>query len=98
MSDAIAIPPVGADESSQAKDACRSEELRYGTHAADVFFAILGAKAQSETLSKRVAMHRFQDLRRCTQTVPNVIPIEQIGVNPHVIELAIDGVGYCALA
>ena len=95
---AIAIDPVGADESSASNDAGIAEEFRHGADAADVFLAVLGGKTQAETFGELFAVPFLEHARPGVQAVADVVAVEHETAKAARVELVIDQIGDRAFA
>ena len=98
LSDPITVSPIGTDERRQRDQAGRRHQRGDRTDAANVLLAIDFAKAQSESLRKLLAVLCGQHRRRCTQSVPNVVAIEQHRGAAQLVQLPVQFVGDRALA
>ena len=74
------------------------KQLGHGADAADVFFAILGRKAQAEPLGEFLAVPLLEHAGAGVQAVADVVAVEHVAVDAPLVQLVVDQVRDGALA
>lgn len=94
----IAVTAIGADKGGQGDQAGRREELRERADPPNVFLTVFRPKAEPKSLGERFPVLFRQPLRRSTQPMTNIVPVQEDRCRAALEQELVEGIGDGAFA